>query len=241
MSGWPWMAHSSRAALLAAVLAGSSMHAAAQEVGEIGAFAPSPDPADCITDAARYHGVSPPVLRAILWHESRFKAHAVGKNPNGTVDVGIAQINSMHFERPRGKGITPQDLKDACVGSYVAAWHLRQQINTYGNTWFAVGAYHSRTPHFNGCYANSIHHYLVRWKAIAPGARPFPEYPQPCIWTQVAGKGSGSATSKAGKAGSRVDMNAVARSVRATPRPGLDEAATSSVVIANRSTAGSER
>lgn len=222
-------------ALLAATLAGVSMSAAGQEPGETAAFAPSPDPADCITDAARYHGVSPPVLRAILWHESRFKAHAVGKNPNGTVDVGIAQINSMHFDRLRGKGITPQDLKDACVGSYVAAWHLRQQINTYGNTWFAVGAYHSRTPHFNGCYANSIHHHLVRWKAIPAGPRPFPAYPQPCIWTQVAGKGSGTSSSKTAKAGARVDVHAIAKSARTTERPGLDDVGQSSVVIADRS------
>ncbi len=33
-----------------------------------------------------------------------------------------------------------------CVSVYVAAWRLREMTNKYGNTWAAVGAYHSETP-----------------------------------------------------------------------------------------------
>lgn len=135
--------------------------------------------ADCVDDAAQYHLVNSWVLRAILWNESGMKATAVNRNANGTVDVGIGQINSIHFGALRDHGVSPDHLKNACVGTYVAAWHLKKQTIQYGNTWRAVGAYHSVTPHFNQSYANRVHATLVRWRAIAPGPPPFPRVAPP--------------------------------------------------------------
>lgn len=128
---------------------------------------------DCVTDASAFHGVNDMILRAILWNESGMKAHAINRNANGTVDVGIAQINSIHFGRLKQYGIHPEHLMHACVGTYVAAWHLRQQVELHGNTWKAVGAYHSLTPHFNQTYANRVHATLVKWKVLQPGPPPF--------------------------------------------------------------------
>ncbi len=102
------------------------------------------------------------------------KASAVNRNQNGTVDVGIAQINSIHFGALREQGVQPEHLMNACVGTYVAAWHLRKQTPQSGNTWLAVGAYHSMTPYFNQTYANRVHATLVKWKAIPPGRSLFP-------------------------------------------------------------------
>jgi soluble lytic murein transglycosylase-like protein len=97
----------------------------------------------CIAVAAKYHKVNHAVLSAILKVESSYNPGAVNRNADGSVDVGIGQMNSIHFKELATHGITPTDLMDPCVGSYVAAWHLGRQIQLHGNTWFAIGAYHS--------------------------------------------------------------------------------------------------
>ncbi len=56
------------------------------------------------------------------------------------------QINSIHLRRLFGYGISKEALMQPCVSVYVAAWRLREMTNKYGNTWAAVGAYHSETP-----------------------------------------------------------------------------------------------
>ncbi len=129
-------------------------------------------PDDCVTQAATYHGVSPWILRAIIQVESNFNAKAVNKNTNGTTDVGVAQINSMHFKELSKHGIAPSDLMNACVSSYVAAWHLKKQIVAYGNTWFAVGAYHSTTKCYNDRYTGLVWNVLLKWGVVnGPRAR----------------------------------------------------------------------
>lgn len=124
------------------------------------ATTPQASPTRCVEPAAVYHGVNAEVLRAILKVESSFRADVVSRNTNGTIDVGIAQINSLHFAKLRQYKISPSDLLDPCVGTYVAAWHLARQTAAYGNTWFAIGAYHSATPVHNTRYQGLI------WRAI---------------------------------------------------------------------------
>lgn len=135
--------------------------------------------ADCVDDAANYHRVNSWVLRAILWQESRMQPHAVGHNANGTKDLGIAQINTIHLGKLKQHGIHPEHLMHACVGTYVAGWHLASVIATHGNNWRGIAAYHSLTPHFNQKYANSLHGILVKWGAIEAGPPPFPTVAPP--------------------------------------------------------------
>lgn len=120
----------------------------------------------CVTPASEYHGVNPWVLKAILKVESGFNAKAVNRNANGTVDVGMAQINSIHFRKLQQWGVTPADLLDGCVATYVAAWHLAGRIKEHGNTWFAIAAYHSASPCQNRRYAGLIWNQLVRWHVV---------------------------------------------------------------------------
>jgi soluble lytic murein transglycosylase-like protein len=130
--------------------------------------------ADCINQAATYHQVNGHVLRAIGWHESRLKPEAIGRNTNGTLDIGAFQINSIHLNDLARYGIDQKALTDGCVSAYVGAWHYRKQINQYGNTWFAVGAYHSRTPARAAWYANQIARQLMQWGIAPAGPLPFP-------------------------------------------------------------------
>jgi hypothetical protein len=130
--------------------------------------------ADCIDDAAGRHQVNALVLRAIGWHESRLQPAAVGRNANGSIDLGAFQINSVHLSELRHYGIDRAALADGCVSAEVAAWHYRRQVELHGPGWRAVGAYHSHTPARAAWYANQIAAILMRWNALPAGALPFP-------------------------------------------------------------------
>lgn len=132
--------------------------------------------ADCIDQAAAHHGVNPLVLRAIGWQESRLRPEALGRNTNGTLDIGAFQINSLHLPKLARYGVSPQALTDGCVSAYVGAWHYRQQTQEFGNTWYAVGAYHSRTPARAAWYANQIAQQLMRWQVMPKGPLPYAKH-----------------------------------------------------------------
>jgi soluble lytic murein transglycosylase-like protein len=79
------------------------------------------------------------------------------------------QINSIHLRELAAFGIRAQDLLNECVNVYVAAWHLKKQVIAYGNTWDAVGAYHSRNPRLRDEYVRLVKTTLVKWGVVAPG------------------------------------------------------------------------
>ena len=109
-------------------------------------------PERCIPAAAAHHRIDPRLLRAVLKVESDLRPWAFGRNANGTVDMGMAQINSIHLPELARHGIQTQHLFDPCVASYVAAWLLRKNIDRHGLTWHGVAAYHSLTPEHNQRY-----------------------------------------------------------------------------------------
>jgi soluble lytic murein transglycosylase-like protein len=128
--------------------------------------------ADCFDEAARYQKVNPLILRAIAWQESHNRPDALGINTNGSVDYGLMQINSVHLAALSQYGITKATLMDGCKNVYIAAWHLHNQMDRYGNTWAAVGAYHSATPALRDKYARQIAAILVRWNLMQPQDMP---------------------------------------------------------------------
>jgi len=130
--------------------------------------------ADCISDAAARHQVNAEVLRAIGWQESRLQPAALGRNANGSIDVGAFQINSVHLSELGRYGIGASALADGCVSAEVAAWHYRRQVNREGDSWLAVGGYHSRNPARAAWYANQVASILMRWHVMPVGALPFP-------------------------------------------------------------------
>jgi soluble lytic murein transglycosylase-like protein len=118
---------------------------------------------NCFEEAGVYQGVNPVILKAIAWFESKGDPEAVHRNADGSVDIGQAQINSVHFGELRRNGVPPGALRNACVNIYVAAWMLKQKMLRYGNTWRAIGAFHSETPKLRDQYARDIHAVLVSW------------------------------------------------------------------------------
>ena len=129
--------------------------------------------ADCIDDAAARHQVNAYVLRAIGWQESRLQPAAIGRNANGSVDLGAFQINSVHLPELRRYGLDRAALADGCVSAEVAAWHYRRQVDLQGDSWQAVGAYHSHTAARAAWYSNQIAAILMRWHVMPPGGLPF--------------------------------------------------------------------
>jgi soluble lytic murein transglycosylase-like protein len=123
--------------------------------------------ADCFDEAAKYQKVNPLILRAIAWQESHNRPEALHKNANGSTDYGLMQINSIHLPVLAQYGISTNTLMEPCKNVYIAAWHLRQQMNKYGNTWQAVGAYHSETPTLRDQYARQIVAILQKWKLLS--------------------------------------------------------------------------
>jgi soluble lytic murein transglycosylase-like protein len=117
---------------------------------------------ECISAAATYHGVNPHLLVAVLSVESGLNPHAIGKNTNGTIDMGMAQINSMHLPELQRYGVTQTHLFDPCRASYIAAWFLRRGLDRYGYSWYGAATYHSTTPAHNQRYQNLLKNELSR-------------------------------------------------------------------------------
>ena len=130
------------------------------------ATAAAPARADCFDEAAHYQKVNPLILRAIAWQESHNHPDAVHRNANGSTDYGVMQINSIHLPTLSQYGISTATLMEPCKNVYIAAWHLRQKMNKYGNTWAAVGAYHSETPSLRNEYAQQIADILRKWNLL---------------------------------------------------------------------------
>ena len=102
--------------------------------------------ADCLDDAAAYHRVNASLVKAIAMQESGMDPSRIGRNSNGTIDIGLLQINSWWLPRLAAFGVTKESLLDACTNAFVGTWILAQNIARYGNSWEAVGAYNAVTP-----------------------------------------------------------------------------------------------
>jgi soluble lytic murein transglycosylase-like protein len=123
--------------------------------------------ADCLDDAADYFSLDPVLLHAIAKHESGMHANAFNQNRDGSYDLGLMQINTSWLPVLATKGISAQQLMDPCVNGYVGAWILRSNIERFGYTWKAVGAYNASSANKQLRYANNI--YSI-WQSLRSGA-----------------------------------------------------------------------
>ena len=99
--------------------------------------------ADCFDRAAKRHGLPVALLRAIACVESNHNPYAVHRNANGSVDLGVMQINSWWLPRLERYGIERDHLWDLCTNVHVGAWVLAQNIHVLGFSWRAIGAYNA--------------------------------------------------------------------------------------------------
>mgnify|MGYP000025166194 CR=1 FL=1 len=47
-------------------------------------------------EAGEYYRIDPKILYSIAKKESKFNPNAISRNSNGSVDIGVMQINSVH-------------------------------------------------------------------------------------------------------------------------------------------------
>lgn len=117
---------------------------------------------NCWVEAANRYGVSPQVLYAIARTESGLKPMAVGKqSKNGTVDIGMMQINSSWLPTLARFGIRYEDLWEPCLNIHVGAWVLANNIRQHGNTWQAIGAYNAKSKEKQLTYAWKVYRNLA--------------------------------------------------------------------------------
>lgn len=97
----------------------------------------------CWNEAASRYDLEPELLQAIAAVESGYRAGAMNyANRNGTHDIGLMQINSIHLPRLLKLGITEERLRnEPCLSVEVGASILAEFIQRFGYNWTAVGSY----------------------------------------------------------------------------------------------------
>jgi soluble lytic murein transglycosylase-like protein len=100
--------------------------------------------ATCWKSAAATYTVDQALLQAIAWQESRGRPAAIGPLlPDGNRALGLMQINTIHLPSLKPYGIAREHLFDACTSITVGAWVLRDCIDRFGESWYAVGCYYA--------------------------------------------------------------------------------------------------
>ena len=114
----------------------------------------------CWNDAAARYGLSSHLLYAIARAESGLNSRAIGRNRDGSRDIGLMQINSWWLPVLARHGIHERDLYEPCTSIHVGAWILAQNVARHGYTWEAVGAYHATSPQLRAAYVDRVRRHL---------------------------------------------------------------------------------
>ena len=101
-------------------------------------FIPESASAFCFDEAGEMYHVDPRLLWAIAKHESDFKPGAVNRNSDGSVDVGLMQINSWWVKEKKISHELWSSLGEPC-------------INVKNRSVDTVTVYSSARLHLEGC------------------------------------------------------------------------------------------
>jgi soluble lytic murein transglycosylase-like protein len=115
----------------------------------------------CWDDAAQRYQVSSALLYAIARTESGLNPQAIGRNRNGSRDIGLMQINSTWLPKLATHGIHESDLFEPCTNIHVGAWILADNVSRLGYTWEAVGAYNATNPALRRAYIEKVRRHLT--------------------------------------------------------------------------------
>ena len=125
----------------------------------------------CWEDAANRYQVSSALLYAIARTESGLNPQAIGRNTNGSRDIGLMQINSAWLPTLASHGIGERDLYEPCTNIHVGAWILAGNVSRLGYTWEAVGAYNAASPSLRRNYVEKVRRHLPITVPAGPPAR----------------------------------------------------------------------
>lgn len=117
----------------------------------------------CFEDAGNEYGINPVLLKSIAQIESNLNPGAINRNQNGSMDIGLMQINSFWIKT---LGLDPNKLvSDPCYNTMTGAKVLKQCIDRYGYTWEAVGCYNATSTPKRVRYSWKIFNMLKAWSA----------------------------------------------------------------------------
>lgn len=131
----------------------------------------------CITQAAQRFQLHPDILYAILMVEGGTVGKDSKANKNGSYDIGLFQLNSIHRDTFKALGVSEELLRnDGCVNATAAAWHLHRtltpevvsKIQTEDDYLRAIALYHSATPQYNIIYAEKLRKAFSKLYASSP-------------------------------------------------------------------------
>lgn len=112
----------------------------------------------CISKYSKLSGIPESVYYSIAKVESGLNPRAINKNKNGTIDIGLMQVNSA---TARYYGYNPNELFDVCKNVEVATLKLSDCINKWGYTLHAIGCYHSENLYYKVRYVKQfLKHYI---------------------------------------------------------------------------------
>ncbi len=92
----------------------------------------------------KHFKIDPKILYAIAKHESNLNPYALNYNKNGTYDVGLMQINTIHLDTLNNLGYKDKDLWNPKVNIYMGALVLSKCFKKYGVTINGITCYNGR-------------------------------------------------------------------------------------------------
>lgn len=127
-----------------------------------------PEAAYCIVSASNRYNLPPESLLSIAMVEGG-KIGTTSLNTNGTVDMGIMQVNSVWLKSasPLSAYVSVASLvHDVCTNVHAAAWILSNHVaKTGGDFWRAIGMYHHPSN------SDAAQRYIQKINARLPLAR----------------------------------------------------------------------
>ena len=92
----------------------------------------------------KIHKIPAELLWGIAKTESEFNPRAVGINKNGTKDLGLMQVNSIHEAELKRRNLTLDDLFDPEINVSYATEYLAKCFDKHGFTWQGLNCYNGR-------------------------------------------------------------------------------------------------
>lgn len=112
----------------------------------------------CVSKASTAYGIHPIIIKSLIAVEGG-QIGTKSRNTNGSFDMGVMQINTIHTPDIQKKlGFTNAELiSDPCKNIMAGTWILWQRIQeSPKKIWVAVGNYHSKTPWYRHNYLKKV-------------------------------------------------------------------------------------
>lgn len=114
------------------------------------------------SEIGAHFDIPPLLLKKIATVESSLNPNCININNNKTIDYGIMQINSVHFEELSKHGINESNIMSPRVNILAAALLLKRLTKESGLKMDKIGNYHSKTPVFKYIWSDKLARELAK-------------------------------------------------------------------------------